>query len=73
MGIGGATIRPHKAGSWVSSSRISSSRTSASSLIWGSMNAEQRHAFLDDTFNPAPTHLLGDVAPGKVRVWGHDE
>lgn len=23
--------------------------------------------------NPAPTHLLGDVAPGKVRVWGHDE
>ncbi|SDO68674.1 hypothetical protein SAMN04489749_2019 [Bifidobacterium longum] len=37
------------------------------------MNAEQRHAFLDDTFNPAPTHLLGDVAPGKVRVWGHDE
>ena len=29
----------------------------------------------DDEFelNPAPTHLLGDVAPGKVRVWGSDE
>ncbi|PLS31993.1 glycosyl hydrolase family 30 [Bifidobacterium margollesii] len=29
----------------------------------------------DDEFelNPAPKHLIGDVAPGKVRVWGHDE
>lgn len=23
--------------------------------------------------DPAPTHLLGDVAPGKHRIWGSDE
>lgn len=30
---------------------------------------------VDDDFelNPAPKHLLGDVAPGKTRIWGVDE
>lgn len=51
----------------------------AASLIWNSMDADQRHAFLDDCFNPAKGGFsviripLGSCEPAAQPYYTYDD